>query len=46
MHTETEIFTDCYFVPLVAGTFKIKCEIMCEEYLKAEKQFITIHVVE
>ena len=46
MHTETEIFTDCYFVPLVAGTFKIKCEIMCEEYLKAETQFITIHVVE
>ena len=46
MHTEKEIFTDCYFVPLVAGTFKIKCEIMCEEYLKAETQFITIHVVE
>lgn len=46
MHTEKERFTDCYFVPLVAGTFKIKCEIMCEEYLKAETQFITIHVVE
>lgn len=46
MHTEKEIFTDCYFVPLVAGTFKIKCEIMCEEYLKTETQFITIHVVE
>ena len=44
IHTDSESIKEFYFVPSKKGTFQVKCQIMCEEYLRPDVQYFTFHV--
>jgi hypothetical protein len=42
---EPKWFQNIYIVPTVKGSYRVKCSIMCSEYLEPEEKIIDIEVV-
>jgi hypothetical protein len=45
LHHDPKWFQNVYIVPTVKGSYRVKCSIMCSEYLEPEEKIIDIEVV-